>query len=211
MHRHEFVHAGRDRHPRWNLFIEHADAGWHARVRWCAFARSMERCRSWSGVAMPTWPAHCRISRCSAARIFRCGAVGAGRAAKALNNLLSAIGLLGAAEVLSVGERFGLDPAVLLEVLNASTGRNNSTELKFSQFIFPGTFDSGFSLQLMVKDIATAVELAEQADMAVPLSLACLAAWRNAASELDRGADHTAVAQFVDRHNATRIAGHDVE
>jgi 3-hydroxyisobutyrate dehydrogenase len=123
--------------------------------------------------------------------------------------MLSAIGLLGAAEVVSAGATFGLDPSVLVDVLNASTGRNNSTENKFAQFIFTGSFDSGFSMQLMVKDLATAVELGEQGGLESPLLSTCLEQWQEAYAALGRGVDHTAVAEFVDRRNGTHVVGSD--
>jgi 3-hydroxyisobutyrate dehydrogenase len=88
------------------------------------------------------------------------GSVGSGHAMKALNNMLSAIGLVGALEVLAAGAKFGLDPRVMLSVINSSTGRNQSTEAKIAQQIFSGDYNVGFSLELTVKDIATALRLA---------------------------------------------------
>jgi 3-hydroxyisobutyrate dehydrogenase len=94
--------------------------------------------------------------------IVHVGAVGAGHAAKALNNMLSASGLVVAIEVLAVGARFGLDPAVLLDVLNNSSGKNNSTEKKIAQQVLSRAFGGGFSMRLMRKDLATAMDLAHQ-------------------------------------------------
>jgi 6-phosphogluconate dehydrogenase (decarboxylating) len=68
------------------------------------------------------------------------GGPGAGHAVKALNNYVSAAGLVAAAEALIVGQAFGLDPAVMTDVFNSSTGRNNSTENKLKQFILSGRF-----------------------------------------------------------------------
>ena len=77
-------------------------------------------------------------------QILHVGPVGSGHAAKALNNLLSAIGLVAAAEVLLVGRKFGIDAATLLAVLNASSGRNQATETKYEKFILSHTYASGF-------------------------------------------------------------------
>lgn len=66
---------------------------------------------------------------------FHVGTLGSGHAAKVLNNYVSAAGLAAAAEAVLVAERFGIDPQTLINVINASTGRNNSTENKFAQFI----------------------------------------------------------------------------
>jgi len=132
-------------------------------------------------------------------KIFAIGALGAGHAMKALNNYVSAAGLAAAAEALLVGRRFGLDPAAMTDVLNASTGRNNSTENKLKQHILSGTFASGFSLDLMTKDLATALELAEALGVRVPFAERCVPLWKDATAQLGRGADHTAIYRFLEQ------------
>src|SRR5690606_1865567 len=92
--------------------------------------------------------------------ITHVGASGAGDAMKALNNLLSAIGLIGAAEVLSAAASFGIEPRVALDVLNSSTGRNQATEVKYGRYVLSRAFDSGFAMQLMVKDLRIALDIA---------------------------------------------------
>jgi len=87
---------------------------------------------------------------------FQVGPVGAGHAMKALNNLMSGAGLLLAAETILAGRKYGLAPEVMLDVLNASTGMNHATKTKIAQFVLSGTYASGFALDLMVKDLATA-------------------------------------------------------
>jgi 3-hydroxyisobutyrate dehydrogenase len=123
--------------------------------------------------------------------ITHVGPVGAGHAMKALNNLLSAIGLAAAGEVIEVGRRFGLRPEVMLDVLNRSTGRNHATETKIARFVLSERFDSGFALRLMVKDVAIAAGLAAGTGVATPIADACVAAWRAAAAVLPPDADHT--------------------
>jgi 3-hydroxyisobutyrate dehydrogenase len=133
-------------------------------------------------------------------KIFHVGGVGAGHAMKALNNMLSAAGLAVAVEVLAVGKRFGLEPRSMLEVLNSSTGRNNSTENKIAQQVFSRSFSSGFSMRLMVKDLLTAMDTAHQTQTPVPVSAACLELWKAALHDLgdDPSADHTAIARYVE-------------
>jgi 3-hydroxyisobutyrate dehydrogenase len=131
-------------------------------------------------------------------RVFECGTLGSGHAMKALNNLVSAAGLLAAAEALVVGRRFGLDPSRMLDVLNASTGRNYATEQKLSQFVLSRRFDAGFSLALMVKDLATALDLARETDTPAPLAAECGALWTRAAAALEPGADHTAIVRWLE-------------
>jgi len=93
--------------------------------------------------------------------IFRTGALGSGHAMKALNNYVSAAGLAAAAEAVLIGQRFGLDPAAMVDILNVSTSRNDATENKFKQFILSKRYAAGFTLALMAKDLRTALETAE--------------------------------------------------
>src|SRR5882762_3313865 len=109
-------------------------------------------------------------------QIFLTGPLGPGHAMKALNNYVSAAGLVAAAEGVLAAQRFGLDPGNVVDILNASTGMNNSTLNKFHQFILSRTFDSGFSLDLMVKDLNTALEVARSTGSPARLAGACLEA-----------------------------------
>ncbi|MEN0139655.1 MAG: NAD(P)-dependent oxidoreductase [Rhodococcus sp. (in: high G+C Gram-positive bacteria)] len=131
-------------------------------------------------------------------QIIHVGPVGAGHAAKALNNLLSATGLVAAAEVLLVGRKFGIDPSTLLSVINASSGRNQATETKYEQFILSRTYASGFGAQLMRKDIGIALELARQQDVSTVLGEALGRVWGDAVEELGATADHTEVVRYLE-------------
>src|SRR5262245_8534995 len=131
-------------------------------------------------------------------RVFECGGLGSGHAMKALNNLVSAAGLLAAAEALVVGRRFGLEPSRMLDVLNASTGRNYATEQKLAQFVLSRRFDAGFSLALLAKDLSTALDLARATDTPAPLAAECGALWTRAAAALEPGADHTAIVRWLE-------------
>ncbi len=130
--------------------------------------------------------------------VVHVGAVGAGHALKALNNLLSATTLLATYEALQVGMRFGLDPTQMLEAINVSTGRSYSTEYKVPTFVLPQTYTAGFALRLMVKDLHTATGLARATE--TPLELGHLTAdiWERAAAELPEDADHTEIARWLD-------------
>ncbi|MFI5894130.1 NAD(P)-dependent oxidoreductase [Actinoplanes sp. NPDC051513] len=127
----------------------------------------------------------------------RAGAVGSGHAVKALNNLLSATHLLVTSEAMLAGERFGLDPELMLSIFNSSSGRSGSTENKWPNFILPGTFDSGFGLRLMVKDMRIATSLAEQVGTRDPLGQAATELWARAADSLEAGADHTEIVNWL--------------
>jgi 3-hydroxyisobutyrate dehydrogenase len=131
-------------------------------------------------------------------QIFATGPLGSGHAMKALNNYVSAAGLAAAAEALLVGQGFGLEPATMVDILNASTGRNNATDNKFKQFILSRSYASGFSLGLMAKDLRTALETAHAADIPVPLGTACVKLWNDAEKALGGGADHTEIARYLE-------------
>jgi 3-hydroxyisobutyrate dehydrogenase len=140
-------------------------------------------------------------------QIFLTGPLGSGHAMKALNNYVSAAGLAAAAEAVLAGSRFGLDPAAMVAILNASTGKNNSTENKFPQFVLSRAFNSGFSLGLMVKDLRTALELAHATGTPAPLGEACVEAWARAEQLLGGQADHTAVVKYWERLAGSEIKG----
>lgn len=129
--------------------------------------------------------------------IFATGPIGSGHAMKALNNYVSAAGLTAACEALQVGQSFGLDPQMMTDILNASTGRNNSTEVKLRPFVIPKTYTSGFSMGLMAKDLRTADDLARHLGIAAPLSRAISDLWRDALASLGPTADHTAIDAYV--------------
>ena len=141
--------------------------------------------------------ARCRpVLEAMGKQIFLTGPLGSGHAMKALNNYVSAAGLIAAAEAVLAAGRFGLDPGKVVDVLNASTGMNNSTLNKFHRFILSRTFDSGFSLDLMVKDLKTALEVARSSGSPAPLAEACVEAWSEAQAALGPGLDHTAVVRY---------------
>ncbi len=129
--------------------------------------------------------------------VFRTGPIGSGHAVKALNNYVSGAGLVAALEAMNVGKTFGVDPEVLVDVLNASTGKNNSTEVKLKQYVISERYDSGFFLGLMAKDIRTAQHLAERLGVPVPLGEKCASLWDAAAEELGDKADHTAINRYL--------------
>jgi 3-hydroxyisobutyrate dehydrogenase len=134
--------------------------------------------------------------------ITHTGAIGTGHAAKALNNFVSAAGLVATCEALHLGAAYGLDPETLVAVLNTSTGRNNTTERKALPFIIPETYDAGFSLALMRKDVATACAMAAERAATPPLLPAIAALFAEAEAELPAGADHTMVHAFLRRRFA---------
>ena len=131
--------------------------------------------------------------------IIETGMLGSGHAMKALNNYVSAAGLLAACEALKVGAEFGIAPDKVVAVLNASTGKNNSTENKLMQFIVSGQFNSGFSLGLMKKDINIATDLAHSVGAQTLLGEVLLRSWAEAEKKLSGAADHTEIYRMLER------------
>ncbi|MEU5842056.1 NAD(P)-dependent oxidoreductase [Rhodococcus sp. NPDC047139] len=139
--------------------------------------------------------------------IIRVGPVGSGHAAKALNNLLAANNVLVAAEALLVGKKFGIDPATLLAVLNAGSGRNQATETKYEKFVLSRSFDSGFAASLMRKDIGIALDLAHDQGIAPVLGEAIGQVWNSAVEALEPGVDQTAVVRYLEQAYGVSLEG----
>jgi 3-hydroxyisobutyrate dehydrogenase-like beta-hydroxyacid dehydrogenase len=123
---------------------------------------------------------------------------GAGQVAKLANNLLSLSAIATTAEAMTLAIKAGLDPARMIEVLNAGTGANSATRDKWPRAVLPRTFDFGFSAQLSLKD--TRLALAEAQAMGVPLPTG-----ERLATLLDRvlatygdEADFTAMAKIIE-------------
>lgn len=131
------------------------------------------------------------------------GPVGAGHALKALNNLMSAAHLVASSEAVLVGEEFGLDPAVMLEVVNGSSGRSGSTENKWPNHILPGTYGAGFGIGLLVKDIHIALDLAVSTSVPTRHAAATVALWDEALAALGPTADHTEIARWLRERKGT--------
>jgi 3-hydroxyisobutyrate dehydrogenase len=131
--------------------------------------------------------------------VLRTGAVGSGQAMKALNNLVSAGGFLIGIEALLIGQRFGLDPAVMVDVLNAATGMNNSTQKKFRQFVLSRKFDAGFTMGLLAKDLSIALQVGRETGTPAPLSALTKEMVAAALAMFGSDADHTEMAKLCER------------
>jgi 3-hydroxyisobutyrate dehydrogenase len=131
--------------------------------------------------------------------VLRTGGVGSGQAMKALNNLVSTGGFLIGIEALLIGQRFGLDPAVMTDVLNAATGMNNSTQKKFHQFVLSRKFNAGFTMGLLAKDLSIALQVGRETGTAAPLSALVREMIVSAEALYGPGSDHTEMAKWVEK------------
>jgi 3-hydroxyisobutyrate dehydrogenase len=137
--------------------------------------------------------------------VLRTGAVGSGQAMKALNNLVSTGGFLIGIEALLIGQRFGLDPGLMTDVLNAATGMNNSTQKKFRQFVLSRKFDAGFTMGLLAKDLSIALQVGRETATAAPLSALVNEMIVSAQAKFGPDADHTEMARLCELLAGTEL------
>jgi 3-hydroxyisobutyrate dehydrogenase len=138
--------------------------------------------------------------------IFHVGPLGAGHAVKALNNYLGAAGTLAGFEALLIAQAFELDPKPMLEAINASTGRNSTTEKKIARDVLTGAFASGFKLALMTKDVGIAANLSKDLKLETPFLRETLRMWREAKKTLPTDADHSEIYKYQEKLAKPRSA-----
>ncbi|HVT68373.1 MAG TPA: NAD(P)-dependent oxidoreductase [Trebonia sp.] len=124
------------------------------------------------------------------ARQFRTGGLGTGHAMKALNNVIAAATTCVTAEALVAGARFGLEPATMLDVINASTGRSFVSEI-FAAEVITGRYGTGFALGLLAKDVRIAASVAAAAGLDVPAITLTVERWSKALAVLGPAADQS--------------------
>ncbi|MEI2417174.1 NAD(P)-dependent oxidoreductase [Orrella sp. JC864] len=129
-------------------------------------------------------------------KLFHIGDTGAGNIAKIVNNLLTAAQLLTAGEAFRLAEAAGVQTGQLLDAINAGSGRSGVTEFNYPKRILTGGFDSGFTMQLMRKDVALAASLCEKLAVDVPVTREVFALWRESAAALADGEDFNRIVQF---------------
>ena len=135
------------------------------------------------------------VMKAMGSSILRTGPIGSAHAMKALNNLVSAAGLLATVEALVIGKKFGLEAETMVDILNVSSGMNNSTQRKMKPFVLSRKFNSGFGMGLMVKDLTIALDMAKDLDAPSPLSSATRELWASALA-MGLGDDHTDIARL---------------
>jgi 3-hydroxyisobutyrate dehydrogenase len=129
------------------------------------------------------------VLRTMGQQLFETGPLGTGHAMKALNNYIAAAGYTAVAEALLIGERFGLDQEKMVDILNASTGRNFSTEFMVKEHVLGRKFSTGFALGLMAKDVRIAADLGEAVGLDAPVSRLIRARWAEARDRLGASRD----------------------
>jgi 3-hydroxyisobutyrate dehydrogenase len=132
-------------------------------------------------------------------KVFLVGKVGSGHAVKALNNLLAATAFAATSEVFAVGAKFGLDPATMLNVIDASSGQSFQTTHVWQKAVIERTFKFGFTLALMEKDVRVAMSLFDAMGSDAQLSRTSAAIWAKALAAATPGSDMTVVAKQAEQ------------
>jgi 3-hydroxyisobutyrate dehydrogenase-like beta-hydroxyacid dehydrogenase len=143
-----------------------------------------------------------------AGSVFHVGLTpGQGQTAKLLNNLLSATAMAITSEALTFGVGAGLDPATLLEVFNAGSGRNTATEQKFPTHVLTRRFASGFRLDLMAKDVELCISEARGKRFPMLLGGLVQQLWTLARSQSAADADHTEIVRMFESWSGVEVSG----
>ena len=138
-------------------------------------------------------------------KIVHAGPVGAGDALKAVNNALLAVHILSAAEGLAILVKAGVDPKVALDVINASSGRSNSSENLIPQRVLTRAFPRTFRLALLEKDIAIAAVMADDLKAKTPVIALTAERFHEAREKLGESADHVEAVKLVEEENGVEI------
>ena len=133
-------------------------------------------------------------------QIYYAGPLGAGHAIKALNNYVSAAGMIAACEAMHAGEAFGIDPNVAIDIINTSSGYNGTTQRKCKQFMISGTYNAGFSTGLMAKDVRTALDIAQAMGTSTIMAQPTADIWNNMEKKLGFLSDHTEMHKFTNQN-----------
>ena len=133
-------------------------------------------------------------------RPFRLGEnAGAGQTMKLINNMLAATALAATAEAVVMGVKAGLDPAVMIDTLNADSGANTATRDKFPRAVLPRTFDYGFATGLMVKDVRLYLDEARALGLSTEVAEAIGRIWEHTVAEMGPQSDFTSVIEPIER------------
>lgn len=126
---------------------------------------------------------------------------------KLANNFLSATAMAATAEAVAMGVKAGLDAAVMIDVINAGSGRNTASTGKFPQTVLPRTFDYGFATGLMLKDVRLCLEEAKQLDVPRAVMSTVLDQWETTDAEYGADSDLTEIVKMVEKRAGVIVGG----
>jgi 3-hydroxyisobutyrate dehydrogenase len=140
-------------------------------------------------------------------RHFVMGQLGSGHAMKALNNFVAGTGLLLVIEAMTIGRKFGLDPTLMIDVMDQSTGRNFATANVARQEIISRKFATNFGLGLLAKDVKIASDLADDLKANTPLCRLGSDLLQRAKEVIGPAADHSEAVKYWEMLNGVEIGG----
>ena len=138
-------------------------------------------------------------------QIFHLGLLGSGHTMKCINNIITAMTFMATTEGLTIGKKFGLDPEVMTDVLNVSTGMSWISQTQIKQRILSRKFDDAFKLDLMVKDIGIAMELASTKELPLPLSALGHHLWKAAKHLAKEGSSISDMVRWIEQNTGTEL------
>jgi 3-hydroxyisobutyrate dehydrogenase len=131
------------------------------------------------------------VLSCLGSTFFEVGGLGAGHAAKALNNVVAAANYAVLAEALLTAERYGMDPGMFVDIVSASTGQSFLSSVVMKNFVLTKKFNTGFSVGLLAKDAAIAAELCKELGCDAPHIELASQRWAQARDILGAGEDNS--------------------
>lgn len=132
---------------------------------------------------------------------------GMGQSLKLINNVLSATHMAIVSEAMVLGVKAGLDPEVMLTVLNKGSGRNTSTEERFPKYVLPRTFDNGFSNALMRKDLKLCMEMAEAMQVPMWVGTAVDRLWMQTVLQIGPNENTTTIVKTIEQWAGVEVRG----
>jgi 3-hydroxyisobutyrate dehydrogenase-like beta-hydroxyacid dehydrogenase len=124
---------------------------------------------------------------------------------KLANNFLSATAMAATSEAVAMGVKAGLDAAVMIDVINAGSGRTTASDGKFPQSVLPRTFNYGFATALMLKDVRLCVEEARALDVPNAVMSAVLDQWETTNADFGGDTDFTMIVKMIERRAGVTV------
>jgi hypothetical protein len=132
---------------------------------------------------------------------------GSAQTMKLANNLLSATAIVATSEAVVMGVKAGLDPAVMIDVINAGSGMNTASRDKFPRSVLPRSFDFGFATGLMVKDVRLALEEMKSLGLSMEVAEAVGRLWEVVIREMGAESDFTSAIQPIEKQAGVVVGG----
>jgi 3-hydroxyisobutyrate dehydrogenase-like beta-hydroxyacid dehydrogenase len=132
---------------------------------------------------------------------------GAGQTMKLANNFLSATAMVATSEAVVMGVKSGLDPKIMIDVINAGSGMNTASRDKFPRAVLPRTFDFGFATGLMVKDVRLALDEMKSLGLSMEVAEAVGRLWETVISDIGAESDFTAAIKPIEKAAGVVVGG----